>query len=212
MDCFVEIEADRNSIAQRKPVSGIGINDSSYKVRRGADICPYYNVWSAMIRRCYDPKFHEREPTYKDCRVCADWTSFMSFRSWMKTQDWIGKCLDKDIMVPGNKSYDPEFCVFVERNVNNILCDAKNIRGLLPIGVGFHSQTGKYRASVYIDGKKKSLGLFFTPALASSAYNRAKAKNITRVALQQQDHRVVIGLLMHAKLRMKQSIESNCEI
>lgn len=61
-----------------KLVYGVGINDADYVVQRKETIevngvrkrrlvwvCPYYQVWRTMLRRCYSTKYHDRQPTYK---------------------------------------------------------------------------------------------------------------------------------------------------
>ena len=32
-----------------------------------------YLRWRDMMQRCYNIKFHERQPQYKDCTVCEEW-------------------------------------------------------------------------------------------------------------------------------------------
>ena len=88
-----------------------------------------------MLTRCYSKKYLESYPSYIGTSVCSEWLSAKAFRKWMEQQDWHGKCLDKDIIVPGNKLYSPETCAFVLPATNSfvIACDAR--RGDYPIGV-----------------------------------------------------------------------------
>lgn len=106
-------------------VYGFGINDADYPVNitKGFSVyrktiwrCPYYQKWVNMLDRAYG----ERKPTYEDVTVCQEWSSFMSFRAWMQTQDWEGKELDKDLKGDG-KTYSPETCMFVSKKVNMFL-------------------------------------------------------------------------------------------
>ena len=32
-----------------------------------------------MLRRCYDEKYHEQYPTYKNCEVCDRWKCYANF-------------------------------------------------------------------------------------------------------------------------------------
>ncbi len=185
-------------------VYGIGVNDADYMVQTTVDgkqqRCPYYSTWYNMLGRCYSAKLQEIRPTYKGCTVCDEWLSFMAFRKWMQSQDWQGKQIDKDIMVPGNKLYSPETCVFVTRQVNSLLTDSGAARGEFPQGVSWRKQNQKYVAQIAINGKRKPLGLFSTPEEAAAVYNKAKSDHIREKAYYELDNRVVHGLLQHAKL------------
>lgn len=59
-------------------VYGVGINDADCSVYRTEKVngkrkvvwyCPFYKMWSNMMRRAYDPKYKEKYPTYSD--VCV---------------------------------------------------------------------------------------------------------------------------------------------
>ena len=102
-----------------KLIQGVGINDADYKVT--AIKCPYYLVWTDMIRRAYDQKYTVRMLSYVNVIVCDDWIRFSGFRKWMIEQDWEGKTLDKDLIKPGNKVYGPETCCFLSMDANQCL-------------------------------------------------------------------------------------------
>lgn len=58
-------------------------------------------------------------------------------------------------------------------NQQNLLKARKdNKSGFL--GVAYHSQTGRYTAQIWINKKKKHIGIFKTPELAHEAYLKAK--------------------------------------
>jgi len=64
--------------------------------------------------------------------------------------------------------------------------------------VNFHKATGKFRASLAINGKRKHLGLFNTPEEAFQAYKLAKEAHIKVVAQKWQhllDEKVFQALL-----------------
>ena len=131
MNTFEEIPAGNISIAKRTLKYGVGINDAQYQVQlRNTDntllTCPFYKVWSDMLKRCYSQTFLTKNPTYKGCYVCTPWLTFSNFRKWMETQAWKGKELDKDILIAGNKIYSPETCIYVPQwlnsfTINNII-------------------------------------------------------------------------------------------
>lgn len=107
------------------PVYGFGINDAEYPVnitegeglkRKTVWRCPYYQKWVNMLDRVYG----SQRPTYIDVKVCSEWSSFTTFKSWMQTQDWEDKELDKDLLGDG-KLYSPETCYFISKKVNMLL-------------------------------------------------------------------------------------------
>ena len=190
MNKFVEIPATNRSLSKRKPVYGVGINDADYIVQPVIDgkrfRCPYYFVWKSMLKRCYCPKFQKRQPSYIGCSVAKEWLTFSNFRSWMKTQYWEGRQLDKDILIAGNKIYGPNACLFVSGAINMLLNDQSGERGEYPRGVCFDRHAGKYKANCMINGKKKHLGLFVTVPEAEKAYLTFKSYLIKKVAFDKE--------------------------
>ena len=191
--------------ARKKPklVRGVGVNDADYAVcPREADgrtvWCPYYQAWTSMLTRAYSPKEHRRNPTYIGVTVCEEWHSFMAFRAWMEMQDWEGKQLDKDIIVPGNKVYSPATCAFVSSQINTLLVDCAATRGQLPIGVYWHKASSKFCALARKNGRQRHLGLFTTPEAAHLAWRKEKLRIVRTVARGCDDPRVSAGLLRHS--------------
>lgn len=186
---FIEIPTTKHSIANRKLVYGVGINDADYQVKptvNGKKIrCQFYRKWKGMLKRCYSDNYQIKYPTYKGCAVCEEWLIFSNFKSWMVNQDWKNKDLDKDILITGNKFYSPDTCIFVSHEINMILTDRAAARGKWPIGVCFNKQSNKYQAQCVVGGSKKYLGLFKTPEDASKAYKAFKSKLIRSIAKRQ---------------------------
>ena len=175
---FIEANypANKPSISRRKPLLGVGVNDASYATTptvNGVQLWdPAYRAWVDMMRRAYDHKFHEKQPTYLDVTVCKDWHSFSSFRVWWLAnyrEDWH---LDKDLLVVGNREYGPDACLCIPSWLNNFTIDRGALRGELPIGVSIYKPTGKYKSSCSnpIAGKKHGLGYFTTQEAAHSAW------------------------------------------
>jgi hypothetical protein len=186
-----------------KLVYGVGVNDADYVVcPKGADgravWCPYYRAWCSMLNRAYSPKSLARRPSYTGVTVCTEWHSFMAFRAWMETQDWEGKQLDKDIIVPGNKVYSPATCVFVLSQINSLLVDCAAARGKWPIGVYFDRPNKKFRALVAENGRVRHLGYFTTPEAAHLAWRKEKLRIVRTAARECDDPRVSAGLLRHS--------------
>lgn len=172
-----------------KLIHGVGINDADYSVNKivngKAVICPYYQRWCSALTRCYSEKYHKQQPTYIDCTMCDEWLLFSNFKSWMEKQDWQGKELDKDILIQGNKIYKPEACIFVDKYINTLLSVKKSNSGDLPLGVGIHKGTSKFKSEYSIKGKSKKLGVFDTQDEAHDAYKEAKYKLIAEAASNQ---------------------------
>jgi len=167
-----------------KLVYGVGINDADYtlskyekfvsaegllKVRQ-VWVCPFYSRWQSMITRCYSKNFLIENPSYKDCTVCEEWLTFSKFKSWMETQNWSGKTLDKDILCKGNKIYSPEFCVFVHAKVNLFIIERESKRGEWPIGVHFEESYQKYKSTITSNNKTVNLGRYDTAEQAHQAW------------------------------------------
>ena len=143
-----------------KLVFGVGVNDLGYRtqvweyvskdggkrIQKPVFICKYYTVWKSMLSRCYSKKYLEISPSYIGTRVCSEWLSATAFKKWMEKQDWQGKCLDKDIIVPRSKLYSPDTCAFVLQATNLFVIARDACRGDYPIGVYLFKRTGEYRA------------------------------------------------------------------
>jgi len=193
-------ECGKLKCVRRKPLFGVGINDSDYITNYtdkygNSKTCPYYSRWCSMLNRCYSSNYHIRNPTYIGCTVSKEWLTFSNFKKWMETQDYIGKDLDKDILIEGNKVYSKDTCCFVSSDINSLLVDNKAARGKYPVGVCLHKPSDKYRAQISINGKVKNLGYHTTIQEASNTYNIAKANYIIEKANELKDIRVKEALI-----------------
>ena len=148
-----------------------------------------YQKWQSMLKRCFDNKYKEKKPTYKDITCCDRWLCFANFledfeilkqeHNWNKDEKLT---LDKDILYKNNKIYSLENCVLVPDWINLLFIKRDNDRGSYPVGVTYHKQSKKYLANCRINGKKIGLGLYSTPEQAFNAYKIAKEQEIKRVA------------------------------
>ena len=204
---FIEIPASNYSLVKRKPICGIGINDAKYVVSpvlNGIKLfCPYYRTWSDMITRCYSSKFHDKNTTYSNCTTITDWHIFSNFKSWMLTQNWEGKALDKDLLKDGNKIYSPECCIFVSQQLNNLLMSRSSARGKYPQGVSVDKRINSFVASCAVYGKAKRIGCYKTPEEASAAYKQFKSKHILEVAEEYKNEpRLYEALKNHSRMML----------
>jgi len=204
---FQEIPSNNRSVAKRKPIFNIGINDSPYKIEINISnkryICPYFRVWVHMLERCYSTSFQARHPTYKGCITEKSWHTFSNFKEWMQTQDWENKDLDKDILVRGNKLYSKDTCIFVTQEINKLLLDKKKARGLLPLGIHYNKRSNKYQAQCSVFSKRVHLGYFTTLLEAQMVYIQFKQQHIINVANQQKDEKLKKALINIAYTEFK---------
>ena len=149
-----------------------------------------YKLWSSLLNRCYNSN-HKYYKNYggKNIKVCDEWLCYANFKKWydINYYEIKGKNveLDKDILIPNNKLYSPNACVFVPRQINTFF------RGYtketdLPKGVSL--ENGKYRAYLNIDGKRKTLGKYNTIKEAECVYKQAWLKEIKKLAIKYQSN------------------------
>lgn len=195
----------------KKKVYGVGINDADYVTQRFEMTrcvsgeqkrklvwkCPFYQVWSDMLKRCYSKKYQEKKPTYRGCTVSDAWLTFSNFKNWMEKQDFEGRHLDKDLLFEGNKVYSHEACVFVTRAVNSFTTDSGASRGEWLIGAYWHKRDGKFIAqcSNPFTKKREKLGYFDCEQEAHNAWAKRKLELAHELAAIQTDHRVAKALI-----------------
>jgi len=182
MNAFQEVPAGKKSIANRRPLFGVGLNDANYMVTQliGGKLftCPYYKRWKDMLQRCYSKSFQRRRPAYVGCSTFNDWLTFSNFKIWMQDQSWFDMHLDKDIKLKGNKIYSDSTCLFIPAKLNTLLNDNRSARGVWPQGVRQLKRDGKFMARIRENGKLNYLGYFNTPEEASKVYQRARTAKI----------------------------------
>lgn len=164
-----------------KLVFGVGINDMaygscSYTEDGKSKKHKFYDLWKSMLCRCYDPKFHERQPTYIGCSVCDEWLMLSKFKKWFDKYYVDGYELDKDFVSSCNKVYSPETCNFIPKLINTFIIDAGASRGEYPIGAYWHKKDKVFMSKCRNPFTKKTeyLGSFTTPEAAHNAWKARK--------------------------------------
>ena len=165
-------------------VAGVGyIGEGDFSPSNDRQV---FNLWSNMLVRCYDAYSLSKQPTYEGCKVHEKWQCFQNFAPWcyaqkefVENKDW---CLDKDILLKGNKLYSEDTCAFVPRDINNMFTLRIRKRGDCPLGVHWDNTKEKYVAQVNKDHKRKFLGYFTDPQSAFNVYKQAKESCIKEVA------------------------------
>lgn len=173
-------------------VFGVGVVGLEEIVDKNGKLIKSYTKWASMLTRCYDDREHNRFPRYIGCTVCDEWLYYPNFKKWYDENyyeiDHETMCLDKDILIKGNKIYSPEMCMFVPERINTLFVKSNNIRGKYPIGVCWKEKNNKFEAkcSVFdaITNKKKCkyLGLHNTQQEAFESYKKFKENYIKKVA------------------------------
>ena len=164
-----------NNLAQ-----GVGLYDGS-RLSNLKESLKVQNLWRNMLQRCYDSKFHERQPTYTDVTVCERWLTYSNFEKDIAEMENYkmfienGWELDKDLLLIGNKEYSKDCCSFLPRALNSKFSKISSI---------FEGDTGTtvlpyggYRVNVSgIRGKKSHIGCYKTKEEALHVYRKYKCE------------------------------------
>ena len=161
------------------------LGERKYKVSENRKLKKEFNIWYNMLIRCYDPKYHEKESTYKGCRVEEFLLNFQHMGEWIKNNYYEvpgeKMCLDKDILCKGNKVYSRKTCIFVPQRINLLFTKRDNDRGDTPIGVT-PTSSGNYQVRCNNGyGKLIPLGVYSTKKEAFQVYKEYKEKVIKEV-------------------------------
>ena len=155
-----------------------------------------YNTWYSMIDRCYNPYvLNYKNPTYQNCIVDKRFHCLQDFGKWYEENYYTipGKimCLDKDILIKGNRRYGPDTCIFVPLEINSLVVKSYRGKNKLPLGVCYHKEHNKYMSScsTLINGVKRvvTIGYYNNPNDAFEAYKEFKEKYIKMVADEYKD-------------------------
>ena len=161
------------------------LGEGIYKKSKNGKLNKHYYSWYNMLKRCYDPKLQEKEPSYKGCEVEKELLNFQIFSEWFNKNYYEipGERmeLDKDILCKGNKIYSRDKCIFVPQRINSLFVKRGNDRGKDPIGVYLRS-SGNY--AVWCCNEfcgRDYLGTYFTEEKAFQIYKEHKEKVIKNV-------------------------------
>lgn len=159
---------------------GIGyIGVGKWKVKHNDKWSRVYLCWRHMIERCYHKKSSKQYPAYYGiCTVCDEWLCYQNFAEWYENNKYEVKGrlhLDKDILYPGNKIYEPNKCLLVPQRINMLFVNKPNQRNL-PNGIDKLNKGYSARYS------GKDLGSFDTIEKAYKAYSQKKKEEIVRIA------------------------------
>ena len=161
------------------------LGEGKYKIIENGKHTDEFDIWYDMLRRCYDPKYHEKEPTYKGCEVESHLLNFQHMGKWIEENYYEvpgeRMHLDKDILCKGNKMYSRGTCIFIPQRINNLFVKCDKSRGKNPIGVT-ELPEGSYQVHCSNGyGKQINLGTYTTEEEAFQAYKKYKEKVIKEV-------------------------------
>lgn len=154
-------------------VFGIGFNDVS-PISYGGIHIDSYAAWKNMLKRCYDLKWQSNNKTYVGCSVSSDWLTFSNFKQWFDSRHLAGWQIDKDLLLPGNKIYSSETCLFVPKSLNSFLTAHDSYRGQYPLGVHYHKHKGKFVSQISANGSREQIGVYDSPKEAHEAWFKRK--------------------------------------
>ena len=161
------------------------LSEGKYIISEKGKLKKEYIIWYDMLQRCYDPKYQERHPTYKGCKVEEYLLNFQHMGEWIENNYYevSGEqmCLDKDILCKRNKVYSRDTCIFVPKRINSLFTKRDNSRGKNPIGV---TELPDSNYQVHCNngyGKSVCLGTYKTKKEAFQVYKQYKEKLIKEV-------------------------------
>lgn len=195
----------------RPTVFGVGIAGNKYPCRVGGVLTKEYRSWQNMLARCYT----EMDEAYNDASCCDEWLLYDIFYEWLHKQENFNKwlngyrwCLDKDILIKGNKVYSPETCCLVSFDVNILFAKRKRKRGDLPIGVCFENHTQRYLAHCNTGEKNGvNLGRYDSPIDAFCAYKTYKEQQIKQIATEEYNKGNIIKQCYEAMMSYSVDID-----
>lgn len=175
----------------RRLVQGVGINDLEETYLKHPR---FYNTWNHMLKRCYSSTLHKKRPSYIGCSATEEWHILSNFKIWYEENNVDGWHLDKDLLIPKNKIYSPDTCVFVPTNINSLLTFTTKNRGEFPLGVSYHKRDQHYRSQCCDGTKKRVISSFNTPEEAHFWYLENKIKVIDKYLSDDYTDRIKQGL------------------
>lgn len=190
MGNIVYVSSNPKSNLQNRLKYGVGYNSGrKHLVLVNGKNNIFYTLWSNMMGRCYSPSTNFKSKSYEGCTVSEEFHDYQDFADWCTKQKYYrkGYCLDKDILVRGNKIYSPETCCFVPTEINNLFVDRRSERGEFPIGVTKHNKTGRFISRLSTNKGRMYLGLYDTPEQAYIVYAKAKEEYVKQIARKWQD-------------------------
>lgn len=175
-------------------VCSVGMIGNKYPSKINNKTTKEYQMWRAILERCFISRHKEKHPTYQNASCCNEWLLFDNFYEWLHSQENFDKwhngerwAIDKDILIKDNKIYSPETCCLVPMNVNNLFTKCDAARGNSPIGVCKRKYGFEAWCKNPFTDRIEYLGLHSTSTAAFYAYKTHKENFIKQVAQIEYD-------------------------
>ena len=170
-------------------IYNIGVVGEKYPIKLDGKVAKEYSTWRNMLARCSNLQYKNFK-TYKDCEVSENFKSYEHFYEWCYKQ--IGYNLDnfeldKDLLSKGNKLYSEHTCVFLHKEITQVLTKSNSNRGENCIGVSYNKSANKFRAYLHKNDIAQHLGYFNTEIEAFNAYKQAKESYLKELANKWKD-------------------------
>lgn len=123
-------------------IAGVGYAPAgSIRYEEGTVTHKAYSAWHSMITRCYkEDSSHYKYYGERGVLVCERWHNFQNFAEWYVPKYFEGCQIDKDLLSGGTKTYSPETCCLLPKELNILISPNK--------------KNSKYGRGVYKDGRK----------------------------------------------------------
>lgn len=171
-----------------------------------------YNTWLQILKRLYSTNKHDMRngEGYRGVTLTEEWHNLQNFCAWSikqvgyncKSDNGRAWCIDKDILIEGNREYKPEACVYVPDDINtffsvkdggNHLYGAESINPKTPKSkIGYTARCGNP-----ITKDREYLGFYETQEEAHEVYVKRKneiARELAKYYKGVVDDRVVEAL------------------
>lgn len=163
------------AVAASKLIRGLvkscGCLQRDNRFKHGMTATPTYSNWDCMIQRCTNSN-HKNYSYYggSGVTICDRWMTFTNFLEDMGERPAPDMTVDR---INGSKIYNKENCRWASKKVQST--NQKKRRNMTSKykGVSFDKLTGKWRASIRIDGFNKRIGRYKTEEEAFDVYKKA---------------------------------------
>ncbi|HSE99828.1 MAG TPA: hypothetical protein VLA48_02940 [Nitrososphaeraceae archaeon] len=138
-------------------------------------------TWQNMMQRCYDIKYHEKYPTYREVTVCEEWKCFQNFAEWFENnyrpEFMKGWCLDKDLFSKDIKIYSPFSSCFLPQIINKLITHMHTTPIITDV-------KGRFYTKIYKGNKILRFSVFDTKEEAIFRYKEEKRNYCIEVLSQ----------------------------